>query len=253
MSNEHIGTATPTSPAENEPNAALLRRLATRAFGMTGADIERVVREARQTARRQQRQMTFDDVEAGIRGGHAFQPYNVRWRCAVHEAGHAVVHHFLDVGQILSLTIDTHTGGHNNLTFRTGADDTVGWYQSVIAMFLAGRAAEASMLGTVSGGSGGRLESDLARATAVALSLETTLGFSEVMPLLYRDLRDTAWAMSADRALATRVNGRLETGLASATATIEANKAAFTRLTRILFDQQVVDGETATAILTSSD
>jgi ATP-dependent Zn protease len=248
-----VDTTGRISAADPRMQSPLLRRLATRALGMTGADIERIVREARQAARRQQRPMTFADVEARIRGQREALPYDKRWRYAVHEAGHAVVHHFLNVGEIINLTIDSRQGGHNELTFRAKADDTLGLYESILAMLLAGRAAEQRVIGSISSGSGGSPDSDLGRATALATSLETTLGFSDVMPLLYRDYKDTRAIVFSDKALAARIHVRLEAGLALAQATLETNSDAFGRLASALFDRQIIDGDTAVAILRSKD
>lgn len=79
---------------------AILRRLATRAMGLTGADIERIVREARLKARRSKRAIRYEDIEDGIRGHRPPVPHNLRWRYAFHEAGHAVVHYGLDLGPV---------------------------------------------------------------------------------------------------------------------------------------------------------
>lgn len=46
---------------------AVLNRLATRAMGLTGADIERIVRQARLKARREKRAIRYQDLEDGIR------------------------------------------------------------------------------------------------------------------------------------------------------------------------------------------
>ena len=48
---------------------AVLRSLALKAVGLTGADIERLVREARQTARRQKRALAYDDIKARLDAG----------------------------------------------------------------------------------------------------------------------------------------------------------------------------------------
>ncbi len=86
-------TETPTAAHQANPADSILRRLATRAMGLTGADIERIVREARLKARRGKRAISYEDIEEGIRGNRPPVPYDLRWRFAFHEAGHAVVHH----------------------------------------------------------------------------------------------------------------------------------------------------------------
>ncbi|MCJ7997035.1 ATP-dependent Zn protease [Rhizobium cremeum] len=229
-----------------------LRRLATRAMGLTGADIERIVREARLKARREKRRLTYADIEAGIRDNRPPVPYDVGRRLAIHESGHAVVHHALRLGSIMALTIDTKEGGHNAVTFATNHPDTEDWYGRLLAMLMAGRAAEAIVLKTVSGGSGGAEQSDLARATRVALDVEQALGFGGRHPLLYLEHKDPTVILSRDVDLAERVHRRLEFAQARATEVILENRQAFDRLVRELFDAQALDGQAVDAILNAS-
>ncbi|MFD1747438.1 ATP-dependent Zn protease [Rhizobium helianthi] len=229
--------------------ADTLRRLAARAMGLTGADIERIVREARLRARREKRRLTYDDLEAGIRGHRPPVPYDVRWRLAIHESGHAVVHHALRLGAITGLTVDTKEGGHNTVTFATSIPDTEDWYERLLSMLMAGRAAELIVLKTVSAGSGGAEESDLARATRVALDMEQALGFGGRHPLLYLGHKDPTAILSRDADLAERVHRRLEFAQARATEVILENRQSFDRLVRALFDAQALDGQAVVDIL----
>jgi len=105
----------------------ILKRLAVRAMGLTGGDIERIVREARLKARRGKRAIRYEDIEDGIRGSRPPLPYKLRWRFAFHEAGHAVVHHSLDLGPVRGLNIDTGEGGYNLVGFHVWATDTRDW------------------------------------------------------------------------------------------------------------------------------
>ncbi len=241
---------------ENSRNGTMagqvLRRLATRAMGLTGADIERVIREARLKARREKRPMTYADVEAGIRGRRPTLSYDARWRLAIHESGHAVVHHALRLGAVLGLTIDARDGGQNTITFGNGGPDTAEWYERLLALLMAGRAAELIVLKTASAGSGGAEHSDLARATRIAIDMEQALGFGARYPLLYLDHRDPTAILSRDDDLAKRVHRRLEFAQARATEVILENRTAFDRLVRALFDAQALDGDAAMDILTSS-
>ncbi|RVM09376.1 ATP-dependent metallopeptidase FtsH/Yme1/Tma family protein [Sinorhizobium meliloti] len=230
----------------------VLRRLATRAMGLTGADVERVIREARLKARREKRPMTYADVEAGIRGRRPPLSYDVRWRLAIHESGHAVVHHALRLGAVLGLSIDARDGGQNTITFGNGGPDTVEWYERLLALLMAGRAAELIVLKTASAGSGGAEHSDLARATRIAIDMEQALGFGARYPLLYLDHRDPTAILSRDDDLAKRVHRHLEFAQARATEVILENRTAFDRLVRALFDAQALDGDAVMDILTSS-
>ncbi|MBB3592395.1 cell division protease FtsH [Rhizobium sp. BK529] len=230
----------------------VLRRLATRAMGLTGADVERGVREARLKARREKRPMTYADLEAGIRGHRPTLSYDVRWRLAIHESGHAVVHHALRLGAVLGLTIDARDGGQNTITFGNGGPDTVEWYERLLALLMAGRAAELIVLKTASAGSGGAEHSDLARATRIAIDMEQALGFGARYPLLYLHHRNPTAILSRDDDLAKRVHRRLEFAQARATEVILENRAAFDRLVRALFDAQALDGDAVMDILASS-
>ncbi|WP_438754844.1 ATP-dependent Zn protease [Pararhizobium sp. O133] len=225
-----------------------LRRLATRAQGQSGADIERAVREARSRARRQGRALTYADIEAAIRGRRPPLNPRTRWRIAVHEAGHAIVHHHLRLGCIQGLTIDTESGGHNTLTFNNRLRDERAWYDNMLAMLMAGRAAEVLVLGTASGGSGGADESDLARATRMALDMETVLGFG-TDPLVYRHHADPTRAIANDAGLRQAIQRRLHVALGFATETLMERRPVFDRLTRELFEMQAMDKDAVATIL----
>jgi ATP-dependent Zn protease len=201
MTVTHNTNTTGASAAAQQayPVDDILRRLATRSMGLTGADIERVVREARLTARCGKRTIRFEDIEDGIRSNRPPVPIDLRYRFSIHEAGHAVVHHALDLGPVRSLNIDTGQGAYNLLGFHPSGTDTRAWFESMLAMLMAGRAAEALVLKRVSSGSGGTDDSDLARATRIAFDMERTLGFGTEHPLLYRPHRDPAEVFGLNR------------------------------------------------------
>lgn len=244
---------TPTAAQHANSADAILRRLATRAMGLTGADIERIVREARLKARRGKRVIRYEDIEDGIRGHRPPVPYNLRWRYAFHEAGHAVVHHALDLGPVRGLNIDTGEGGYNLVGFHAWATDTRDWYEHMLTMLMAGRAAEQLMLKRVSSGSGGYDDSDLARATRLAFDMERTLGFGAQHPLLYRPHRDPGTVLERDTELATRVHARLEAALDRAEAILRRRRPTFHALAKALFEAQAMDEMTVLEILTDGD
>lgn len=246
-------TETAAAEQQGNPVDAILRRLATRAMGLTGADIERIVREARLKARRGKRAIRYEDIEEGIRGSRPPVPYNLRWRWAFHEAGHAVVHHALDLGPVRGLNIDTGEGGYNLVGFHVWSTDTRDWYENMLTMLMAGRAAEKLMLKRVSSGSGGSDDSDLARATRIGFDLERTLGFGTEHPLLYRPHRDPGAVLDRDPDLASRVHARLEAALDRAAAILRRRRPTFNALAKALFDAQALDEEAVLQILTDDD
>jgi cell division protease FtsH len=246
-------TETLAAVQQGNPGDVILRRLATRAMGLTGADIERIVREARLKARRGKRVILLEDIEDGIRGSRPPVPYNLRRRWAFHEAGHAVVHHALDLGPVRGLNIDTGQGGYNLVGFHVWATDTRDWYENMLTMLVAGRAAEQLMLKRVSSGSGGADDSDLARATRMAFDMERTLGFGTELPLLYRPHRDPGAVLDREPELAARVHDRLEAALDRAAAILRRRRQTFHALAKALFDAQALDEQVILQILTESD
>lgn len=243
----------PTAAQHTNSADAILRRLATRAMGLTGADIERIVREARLKARRGKRAMRYEDIEEGIRGNRPPVPYNLRWRFAFHEAGHAVVHHALDLGPVRGLNIDTGQGGYNLVGFHVWATDTRDWYENMLTMLMAGRAAEQLALKRVSSGSGGTDDSDLARATRLAFDMERTLGFGSEHPLLYRPHRDPGAVLDREPELAARVHARLEAALDRAAVILRRRRLTFHALAKALFEAQAMDETAVLQILTDGD
>lgn len=232
---------------------ALLHRLATRAMGLTGADVERIVRQARLKARREKRRIRFEDLEEGIRMDRPQLPHDLRWRFAVHEAGHAVVHHVLALGPIYGINIDTAHGGYSQLGFDASGSDTLGYYEDMLAVLMAGRAAEQIVTGTVSSGSGGAEQSDLARATRLALAMERSLGFGSIQPLLYREDKDPASVLDSNPDLAARVHARLEKALARASEVLRDKRDRLDELIKALFYAQVLDESSVSATLASAD
>nr|CAD6596592.1 ATP-dependent Zn protease [Rhizobium sp. Khangiran2] len=242
---------TTTQINESAPDAgqAILHRLATRAMGLTGADVERIVRQARLKARREKRAIRFEDLEEGIRMDRPQLPYDLRWRFAIHEAGHAVVHHALKLGPIQGINIDTAHGGYSQLGFTASGSDTLGYHEDMLAILMAGRAAEQIVTGSVSSGSGGADHSDLARATKLALAMERSLGFGSIQPLLYREDNNPTRVLDANPDLAARVHARLVKALARATEVLHDKRDRLDALVTALFDAMVLDGHCLAILL----
>ena len=227
-----------------------LRRLAARALGMTGADIQRVVKEARAKARRERRPLTLADLESGIRLQRPVPSQEHLRKVAVHEAGHALVHHLLGLGSIAGVTIDDPSGrGYGSLGFEPKATEHTSWFQDTLAMLLAGRAAEVLVFGMPGAGAGGSESSDLARATGLAFGLERTVGLGSELPLLYRPHRDPTSVLDAQPELAERVHRHLERAEKRAGELIVQYRPAFDALVEALIDAQALDGPEVVTIL----
>ncbi|QLF68191.1 hypothetical protein FE840_000665 [Peteryoungia desertarenae] len=226
-----------------------LQRLALLATGRTGADIERLIREVRQKARREQRPITWSDLETALLSERRQMTPEHRYRIAVHEVGHALAYTMLGIGEVQTLAVgvslDGTAGGLGQVvvTFRTDEPQTENWLTRKMACLLAGRVAEQLIFGAVLAGSGGHPESDLARATTDALSAETELGFSDVETLIYRRPALAEQQMLQDNDLMKRVEARLKWAEAVALGVLETHKAFLEAMARELAELGVMTGD----------
>lgn len=226
-----------------------LRRLALLATGRTGADIERLVREVRRKTRRQQRSLTWGDLEHALLAGQMKLSDDARWRTAIHEAGHAIA--FCDTGIAEVMTASIGIGGMGQVASRQRQNlpQTQDWLMRSIACMLAGRTAELLILGEAVAGAGGYDDSDLARATEHAVAAETRLGFSGHQPLLYRSAAGSINELTLDRHLADRVNTRLIEAEAMARGLLNSRRDALVAMATRLKEVGAMTGEEVRAML----
>jgi cell division protease FtsH len=165
-----------------------LNGIAAAASGLTGADIESIVRRARRNARHENRRVTLQDLFDHLDEDGQGRSPEMLWRAAVHEAGHAAVAILLEVATEVSLSLvqRKQAGGYAAITMRAQCT-TREMIERQITCMLAGRAAEKVILGRISAGAGGSNESDLARATDLAASMITSYGLSEDENPIYFD------------------------------------------------------------------
>ncbi|AID30399.2 hypothetical protein BFX40_02450 [Mesorhizobium sp. SEMIA 3007] len=237
------------SPAGNAAVPEVLRALALKAAGLTGADIERLVREARHKARREQRALVYSDLFDILTSGRPQRPHTLRWRMAVHESGHAIAYLTLGIGKITAITIDSAAGGYIEAEIPDLNEETEDLGGAVLVMRMAGRAAEYEILGSVTAGSGGSSTSDLATATALATQMETVFGFAAEMPLLHRPMEDRSTLLTYHPSLAERINDRLEGAYARARNLIRRNSAAIEFLAEALIRHGTLEGNDLNAVL----
>jgi ATP-dependent Zn protease len=242
---------TPGDSAESFESSThrVLRTLARKATGWSGADIERMVREARQKARREKRTITYEDVESRIAGEKPARSLLLRYRIAVHEAGHAVTRLYLGLGTISRITIDSAEGGGYTLGSMAQDEQTEELLTAVLVSTLAGRAAEEVIIGSITGSSGGTERSDLAMATHLARDMETILGLGKTRPLLYRKVKDGAAALAVDSELSACVAARLDSAYTAALNIVRAQKSALEFLAEALFKEETLEGPELETVL----
>ncbi|WP_281978882.1 ATP-dependent Zn protease [Pseudorhizobium flavum] len=236
-----------TAPVVISPSP--LRRLALAAQGMTGADIERVVREARQRARRARRPLAYKDIQSAIAGSAERLSPELRWRISLHEAGHALMWSLTEIGTVVSMTTGQTRGGETRVEISTEATQTEAGMMSLIACLLGGRAAELTVLGETMIGGGGSERSDLALATAHATHLETMLGCSSSKPLLYMPPERISHDLRFDHGLAERVHQRLEAAMGIALDAVREHREVLLILAKALDTATYLDGRFIADIL----
>lgn len=228
-----------------------LKPLALAAAGLTGADVERLIREARQKARREQRRLSYSDIETAFTAGQAAMPPDVVWRIAVHESGHALAYELCGIADVQTMSIGNGSGGFVASKRKVDHIENEAWLDHYLSCILSGRAAEKLVFGDAVMGSGGNEVSDLARATMFATDAEAACGFGKTQPLLYRSIQDQPSLLSLDRQLAGQVHARLEAAERRAMELLSKNRGALLALATRLAKAKVLDGSEVKALLSA--
>ena len=241
---------TRTMKHNNVMAAETLRPLALLATGMSGADIERLVREVRARCRRKGEPLTWETLEAALRREDDGLSDAIRHRIAVHEIGHALCYELSGVGSVNSVRLHGLSGQTETLIDRERLQFPVGLHDHLVAI-MGGRAAEFLIFGGRMVGSGGETQSDLALATRIAINLETSFGIGDDLPLLYRPPSSTGDILHYNTQLAERVHGRLEQAEQRAEELLRPHRELIEALGGKLVAARVLEGATIRAALES--
>jgi ATP-dependent Zn protease len=229
-----------------------LAALALPLLGATGADVARLVRDARRHARIANRPLELADLHAAL--GMSADPHTSTYRrlLAVHEAGHAVVGVLHAPGSLIAVTLRA-TGPRAAATHWQPESEralTRAGIDALLQRLLAGRAAEAILLGSVSAGAGGAAESDLARATQLAAAAVGALGLGD--SLVWTGLpepNDVPKLLARQPALARAVAAHLDAANTAARALIVRHRPAVEAIVDQLLARGSLTGAEVTAIL----
>lgn len=176
---------------------------------------------------------------------------------SVHEAGHATAAHTLGI-PIQGASV-RRTGLQSGGVFATPGKSflTAADVQALLAMLLAGRAAEEVVLGQVSSGAGGSMNSDLGRATRLAAAAAAELGLEADHGLTWTAVpdreEDLRRLLADDLNLAALVRERLAGAYATALNLIERNQGAVIALAARLRERTAMGPEEVTDILRSAE
>ena len=246
-----MSSSADTATTDIKPLEAL-RPLALLAAGLSGADIERLVREVRARCRRKGVPFTWDALEAALkRDGGAFSD-DMRYRIAVHEIGHALCYETTGLGKVISVRLHGLGGKTEILIDREQLQFGQGMLDNLVAV-LGGRAAEAVVFGEKMVGSGGDAQSDLSVATRIAVELETAFGLGDQHPLIFRPPTSAADMLLYNAPLADRAQARLESAEQRAVDLLQQHRHLLEGLGRQLVEAHVLEGEVIRTALAEAE
>ena len=218
--------------------------LARETEGMSGADLERVARDARRRARRERVDLQLHHVRSSLPARQSHSLEELR-HIAVHECGHAVV--AVAIGcNIREIYIEpdfiagsgAYIGGAAIIEQPPGIHD-LGWYMDRVTHTMGGLAAEQMIYGSHSDG----VAADLGIATDMAVRAAAGFGMSGS---LYSHgipgRADLSRAPDFDPSLRRCVDELLQEQATRARAVLEENREAFMELVELLIERQRLDG-----------
>ncbi len=226
------------------------RDFAAATAGVSGAEIEKIVRNARRSARRRRGPITKGDVILHL-PFMADIPPNILKANAVHEIGHAVVGAVLGMDLVRvaiagRIRIDDSVQSLGQARFRRGTwiRKTKEHYLDLIAMTMAGMAAEEVFLGGHDDGVAGNDGSDLFEATKTAIALERSYGMGDKLAS-YGDLGQRRFEEIAhlDPELMERVDRILQEQLDRAKGILDRHRSTCEQLVEGLVERLELSGQ----------
>jgi cell division protease FtsH len=217
---------------------------------MTGADIERMVKDARRKARREKRAMILADLRGAL-VDEDDRPAELRYRSCIHEASHIIVdviHNGPDDVFATAAPVGSRFGAsvRTNRTQRAGTYDE---YRRMLEVILAGRVGEELILGAGSHGAGGEAGSDLDRATAMAAAMAGSFGLAGASPLVYLGAAKNSRDFMAFEDIRVSVRKELESAATSCRELLERHRDGVKAVAGRLVERGRVDGADVARIL----
>ena len=227
--------------------------LARMTSGVSPADIANIVNKAAsRAAEAGAEQVTADyllrAIETHQLGGEVsshkglLSPETLQ-RVAYHEAGHALVGHWLKAGIVERVTIEPR-GQALGVTYITRESEDPLYKQSElasrVAMALAGRETELLVFDSVSSGA----SDDLKRASELAINLVGSLGFSEAFGLLsVAGVPKELLGPDIQAAVLSEARALLEHSQATCRQLLRDNRARLDAMAIRLLDREVLSGD----------
>jgi len=233
----HIGSGTTVEDA-----------VINRSLGLSGADLALIARDAKSRARRQQSPVTAQHLHEATTAAVPLSLDADLHRIAAHEAGHIVMAAALDMPLPFSARIAPTGGAVTRLAPTLHTPNSI---KNELAYFMGGRAAEKILHGTISSGSGADEQSDLDKATAMAIAQERQWGLGK-SGLLYAPIdgnkRHTLTAPQQHT-----INEQLKAAEVLAVQTLTENLSLLEQVTQALLEKRELDSRQITLLVATHE
>ena len=251
--------------AKNKPLApdVDLRTIAQTTTGFVGADLANLVNEAALlAAKRGKKAVTkadFEEATIKVVAGPEKRSHKViekdRRLTAYHEAGHAVATYYCPTQDPVHQVSIVPRGAAGGYTMSLPVEDSFvrtkkGMFESIVTL-LGGRVAESLVLDDISTGA----SNDLERATAIAKSMVTRYGFSNVVgPIVYgsdqnevflgRDFaQNRDFSESTAAKIDTEIRNMVQTAYIECEEILKEHLDILLLLASVMLQKEKVDGE----------
>lgn len=225
------------------------------ALGLTGAEVELFVREARRVARVQGVPLGLDHLQAVIAGPEDDRDPEFLWRVAMHEAGPAIGHEAMRPGTLMEVSIRLRgiSGGRTQAEGVRDEELTPSAIRGRLVSLLAARAAEELLLGEPGAGSDLGGGNDLAQATRMAALAVAALGYDEEAGLVWQGIppagEGLARWLAMRPAVAMRVRAMLEGAQDEARRIVGERREAVIAVAEVLLERRMLAGNEVRTVL----
>jgi len=232
--------------------------------GFSGADLSNLVNEAAIQAARLNHDLVLksdfdvakDKIMMGAERKSIIMPEKERRNTAYHEAGHAVVAHFLDNADPLHKVTIIPRGRALGVTMQLPQEDRYGYGKEELLtnlkVLMGGRIAEEVFLNSMTTGA----SNDIERATEMARKMVTVWGMSSLGPIHYGDdspfSNEKPGAMLSDdikKSVAKEIETILLQQYSAAKEIIISNKDKVIALANALLEMETLDVEDIERVL----
>ena len=207
-----------------------------RLLGLSGADLALVARDAKGRARRARSQVTAEHLQDATTAAVPLSLDTDLHRIAAHEAGHIVIAAMLGMPLPFSARIAPSGGAVTRLAPTLHTPNRI---KNELAYLMGGRAAEKIVTGAISSGSGADKNSDLDKATAMAIAQERQWGLGK-SGLIYAPVEDhQRHTLTAPQQ--HTINERLKAAECRAVQTLTENMELLGQVTEALLKERELD------------